>query len=82
MAVCNGKENLKLIKAALALYDIGWIPFPLLPDSNALAVDWDEWQAQLSANCLRRYWRAHPDHGIGFVQKQRRVDKSSLPAVS
>ena len=39
----KGKPN--YIKAALALYEIGWIPFPLLPKSNILAVDWDEWQA-------------------------------------
>ena len=63
----KGKPN--YIKAALALYEIGWIPFPLLPKSNILSVDWDEWQACLSANRIRQYWRAHPDHGLGFVEE-------------
>jgi len=71
MATRKCKTNGKHIKAALALFEIGWIPFPLLPDSNVLAVDWDEWQAQLSVNRLRHHWRAHPDHGIGFVERPR-----------
>jgi hypothetical protein len=80
----NFKSEIHLhrIEAGLFLYKLGWIPFPLLPDSYAPAVDLDEWQAQFTVDCMRQHWHAHPDHVIGFVQKQRRVDKSNLPAVT
>lgn len=78
MATQKTKISNEIIKAALALYRIGWIPFPLVPGSNDLAVDWEQWQADLSANWIRRYWRNHPDHGLGFVEAPDNTDTSNL----
>jgi hypothetical protein len=69
MANRKRKSNPNYTKAALALREIGWLPFPLLPKSNILAVDLEEWQEGLSANRIRQYWRTHPDHGLGFVEE-------------
>jgi hypothetical protein len=71
MAVKKRNTTNKLVKAALALRGIGWIPFPLLPNSNILAVEMDQWQDELTDNGIRRYWRLHPDHGLGFIEDPR-----------
>jgi hypothetical protein len=61
-------KTIKAIKAAIAVYDLGWVPIPLLPDSNVVAVDCEKWLDEMSVNNIRRYWREHPDHGFRFVK--------------
>jgi hypothetical protein len=68
MATETTKNTKDITEAALAVYKIGWTPFPLLPGSNIVAVDWEQWQADLTVNGIRRYWQDHPDHDLGFIE--------------
>ena len=64
MAIKNSSLNEKIIKAALALHDIGYIPLPLFPNSDVVSVDFGVWIKTLSPSLIRQYWRLHPNHGL------------------
>jgi hypothetical protein len=53
--------------AAVELFEAGWVPIPLRPNSKIPAVKWDPWRENLSARTIRRYWKKHPDHELAVI---------------
>lgn len=79
MARTSSKTTQNFTKAALALHEIGWTPYPLLPDSGEISVDVKRWTQGLSPRRIRDYWRMHPNHGLGVSIDHRvfECDKES-----
>jgi hypothetical protein len=64
MATLEQKAKLNYTNAALALYEIGWTPYPLFPNSTVVSVDLEVWLEELSPSVISQYWRLHPNHGL------------------
>lgn len=54
-------------RAAIELYEAGWIPMPLRPKSKTPTVKFERWKQNISARTLRRYWQKHPDHELAVL---------------
>lgn len=48
-------------------YRVGFRVIPCAPGRKRTVPKWDPWLAGLSEDAIRRHWRAHPSHDIGFI---------------
>lgn len=53
--------------AALAAFDAGFTPIPVLPGTKRTAVKWNRWSKKLSRRNISRYWKKHPNHEVGIL---------------
>jgi hypothetical protein len=52
---------------ALSYYQAGFPVIPIIPSTKRTALKWGPWLGALCEESIRRYWRKHPDYGVGFI---------------
>lgn len=57
----------KFAEAALAAYDAGFNPNPILPDTKHPARKWNKRVKKLSRKKIAKYWKQHPDHEVAIL---------------
>lgn len=55
------------LRWAINWYRVGFRVIPCVPGKKGTVPKWDHWLAGLSEDAIRRHWRAHPSHDIGFI---------------
>ena len=60
-------ENPDYGSAAGMVFQLGFLPVPLLPGSVKPAVDIDRWWSNISDQLVDNYWYLFPDHELGIA---------------
>src|SRR5690606_15145250 len=55
------------LRWAIYWYRAGFRVIPCVPGKKGTVLKWDPWLAGLCEDAIRRHWRAHPSHDIGFI---------------